>query len=174
MDELEKNNSFVRFTVVRAQFEDFMIANKELLHQISRENRGQLKAVHAIKQFLSTLFKVLYANRNADDGTIFAHMFTKFPYLKRVVQEPNTAKTSTEFTPAVTNRVFIPEKLEKATRCWICNARIPDYGISFDHIQDRKHAGSGDVSDAGFSHHFCNSAKDAIIPAKAKYACPGQ
>ncbi len=172
MHQFEKNNSFVAFTLVRSRFEDFLINQRELLNQISRENRGQTKAVHAIKNFLALVFTTLKSGVGLEsDAELLQALIKVFSYLKPLATVQDLVPSSgKKFTPAVKNRVFISHKLNEATRCWICKARIPDYGFSYDHKQDLKHDGSSTAENAGPSHHFCNSAKDAILKAKAQKA----
>jgi hypothetical protein len=172
MHQFEKNNSFVMFTLVRSRFEDFLLNQRELLNQISRENRGQVKAVHAIKSFLALIVSTLNAGVGLEsDKDLLKALMKSFPYLKPLELHPEPiTPTGKKFSPAIKNRVFITQKLSEATKCWICNARIPDYGFSYDHKEDLKHQGNSSYDNAGVSHHFCNSAKDAILKAKEKTA----
>ena len=43
-----------------------------------------------------------------------------------------------------------------------------DHTVSFDHKQDKKLDGIGEAANAQFTHHYCNSAKDKLLPLFAK------
>lgn len=164
MYEYEKNSSFVAFTLIRKRFEEFLINHKDYLQQISRSNRGQMKAVHKIKDFLAFIVKQL-REYNGDDDKSHLHkalLASEFSFLKPPVIEHPHAKNK-DFSAAVKSVAFIKEKLDAATRCEMCGARVPDYGISFDHAKDKKFGGGSEVENVHFAHHFCNSAKDAIL-----------
>jgi len=165
MNEYEKNNSFHKFTLIRESFEDFLVNHKDFVQQVSRHVRGQIKAVHKIKDFFVFITKQIEAG-NADEGIVAnLQASNEFSYLKVTAGEP---KTKQEFTSGVKSKVVITHELEVAKRCQICNARVPNLGVSFDHKQDKKLDGTGDAANAQFTHHYCNSAKDKLLPLFTK------
>lgn len=165
MNEYEKNNSFHKFTLIRESFEDFLVKHKDFVQQVSRHARGQIKAVHKIKEFFVFITKQIEAG-NTDDGIVTnLQASTEFSFLKVTTNDP---KTKEDFTSGVKSKVVITHELDVAKRCQICNARVPNLGISFDHKQDKKMNGIGDAANAQFTHHYCNSAKDKLTPLFAK------
>jgi hypothetical protein len=165
MNEYEKNNSFHKFTLIREPFEEFLVNHKDFIQQVSRHVRGQIKAVHKIKEFLAFIAKQVEAGNTDDDIVANLQASDDFSFLKVTVSE---LKTKQEFTAGVKSKVVITHELEVAKRCQICNARVPNLGVSFDHKQDKKLAGIGDAANAQFTHHYCNSAKDKLLPLFAK------
>lgn len=170
MNEYEKNNSFKAFTLIREKFENFLVDNKDLIQQVSRSTRGQIKAVHKIKEFLAFVVKSLqeYQGRKPDAHVKSALAKSQVFSFLRPTAPAEHAKTSKDFSAAQKSRKFIEHALENAARCTICYARIPDYGISFDHKHDKKLGGGGELANIQFSHPYCNSAKDTIVAVKAK------
>lgn len=170
MNDYEGNNGFKTFTAIREKFEDFLIDNKDLIQQVSRSTRGQIKAVHKIKEFLAFVAKSLqeYTGNKPESYVLKAlQKSDAFSFIRPPAAEMELPKKkSKEFSTAQKSRKFIAHALESAARCMICGARIPDYGISFDHKQDKKFGGSGESDNIQFAHPYCNSAKDILV-AKA-------
>jgi hypothetical protein len=165
MDEYDKNNSFHHFTLIRETFEEFLVKYKDFVQQVSRHARGQIKAVHKIKEFFVFVTKQIEAGNT--DNVIVANLqaSTDFSFVKITTGDQKTKK---EFTPGVKSYAVIMRELEISKRCEVCGARVPNLGVSFDHGQDQKNGGIGDVANAHFTHHYCNSAKDKLVPLFAK------
>jgi hypothetical protein len=51
-----------------------------------------------------------------------------------------------DFSVYTKSKTFIRQELSKATLCAICDARIPNQGLSFDHTLDKKLGGKGHQS----------------------------
>lgn len=170
--EWEEKNHLLDLTRVRSQFEEFLVVHRWLIPQISRKARGEIKAVHRIKEFFTFVAnEFLHGERKAD---ILDAVILQFE-VPALVDEA-TDKAGKRLTPARKSARFIIEDLRTAKRCLYCKARVPDHGISFDHIKDKKHGGLGSVENAGMAHHYCNGAKDLLLgkgahksePAKAR------
>src|ERR1035441_1445616 len=120
---------------------------------------GKSRQFIKIKDFL--VFVATQIETGNTDADIVANLQASddFSFIKVTIAD---SKTKQEFTSGVKSKVVITHELEVAKRCQICNARVPNLGVSFDHKQDQKFGGIGDASNAQFTHHYCNSAKDKL------------
>lgn len=161
--ECIEKDKFKHFTKIRARFEDFLIQYKDFLQQISRKNRGELRAVHALKAFFVYLMKELEKSRKTED-ILKAINTSDFKYLKLTPASEDEEDTGPDFSPSVKSQNVIKVSLEKAEHCAICGARLAEHSVSFDHSQDKKYGGKGSEPNIAWTHHYCNSAKDILIP----------
>jgi hypothetical protein len=162
--EYEEKNKLLAFTKVRAVFEDFLINNRFLISQISRKARGELKAVHRIKEYL--VFVVEEFKQGKKSQEIIDAVIRKFE-IPAIVDE-ETDVPGRRMTPPRKSARFITDDIKNAKRCYLCKARVPDHGISFDHIRDKREGGMGTAENAGPCHHFCNGSKDLILGRRAR------
>jgi hypothetical protein len=155
-------SDFIRFTLHREAFEEFLIAHKDFLQQISRDLRGGVKAVHAIKKFLESLLTHTESGVKPDE-LVDALRASGYTYLKlpTPMKEEEYGK---DFTPPTKSQINISRHLTTAWRCEYCRARVPNFGLSFDHSTDRSEGGKGSPENARRTHHYCNSNKKNLIP----------
>jgi hypothetical protein len=161
--EIDKKNQFKEFIAVRAKFEDFLVSQRHFIPQLVRRARGEIKAVHSIKNFFIfclTEFKKPESNEECVLDAI--HMSTDFSFLAPVAYF-NT-EYGKDFSSEAKSKTFIDHQLESSIRCSICKARVPNSQISFDHALDKKHGGDGNIINIQMTHHYCNSAKDQLVP----------
>jgi hypothetical protein len=156
---------FKEFTKIREPFEDFLVEHKDFFRQIVIKTRGDIKAVTKLKAFFEFLAEMLQKRTAPDEIVKQLQASSQFSFLKL----PSPPETGTEgpkgdFSPATKSKSVIQEKLAHAVRCSICRARVPDQGISFDHKEDKKFGGSAKEENISMTHHYCNSAKDVLIP----------
>jgi hypothetical protein len=161
--QLNKDNRFRWFTGLREQFEDFLISQRQLIPQIVRKARGEIKAVHAIKAFFMYCLLAL-DKEEASEETLLASLRSsdEYSYLKPTAYQD--AEYGKNFSTEAKSKTFIDYQLDHAIRCNVCNARVPNSQISFDHDLDKKFGGDGNPENARMLHHYCNSAKDQLVP----------
>jgi hypothetical protein len=152
---------FLRFTKYREDFEEFLIKNKDYVQQISRSLRGGIDAVHAIKEFFEFVLEQMESGRNEEEITS-SLTASRFSFLKP--QVPVIEEYGAEFSPPTKSQLNIVQHLQVAVKCEICGARVPHFGISFDHKTERASGGKGSPENALRSHHYCNSAKRLLLP----------
>jgi hypothetical protein len=168
MSRQDKANSFKEFTLVRRAFEEFLLANKDLVSQISRNSRGQIKAVHKIREFFEFVVAALSEGKDSTQIADQLYLSKDFAYLKPPAP-PILSTQVKDFSVEAKSRAFITHALATAARCAICGARIPDSGISHDHKLDQKEGGVASLENHQFTHHYCNSAKDQLLPLFAAH-----
>ena len=164
---LSKDNRVKWFTGLRERFENFLVSQRQLIPQIVREARGEIKAVHATKAFFMFCLDEFDKN-GATEATLLAALQSseEYYYLKPTAY-PDTAYGK-EFSVEAKSKTFIDYQLEHAIVCNVCKARVSNSQISFDHQIDKKLGGDGNPENARMLHHYCNSAKDQIVPYLAK------
>jgi hypothetical protein len=160
VSELEKNDQFKVFTRVRARFEDFLLSHKDFVQQISRQSRGQLKAVQSIRGFLFFIYEALKKDLTDDAIVKLLRSSKEFSFLK--AQDSVISEQPKDFSSDTKSRAFIIHALSASAKCSICGARIADDSISNDHITDQKNNGGADLANLQFTHRYCNSAKDQL------------
>lgn len=161
--DYEDKNKFKDFTLIRKEFEDFLVVHNDLLQQVSRHARGEMKAVHKIKAFLDFVIEQLKSNNGNAAAVLTTLQESKeFNFLRLGLDEPQ--EVGREFSTSIKSKSFIAEKLQTAIRCKVCGARVPDRGVSFDHKQDKELGGVGDEANLQFTHHYCNASKRMLAP----------
>jgi hypothetical protein len=162
MSEYEDQNKFKDFTLVRAELEDFLVANSDLVQQVSRRARGEMKAVHNIKSFFDFIVNEFSASQSEDAVIAAIQKSKEWGFLKIGLESDEDI--GKDFSPKTKSKGFIAEKLKTDIRCTICGALVPDRGVSFDHKQSKESGGMGDDANLQFTHHYCNSAKKMLTP----------
>ncbi|HTQ60176.1 MAG TPA: DUF262 domain-containing protein [Candidatus Solibacter sp.] len=162
MEYMEKDK-FKEFTRIREKFEDFLTEYNDFFSQIVLKTRGKMKAVHKIRDYFRLVAKECERGENAEAVVKSLQSSAEFKFLKLAAPLEGD-EISTDFTPPVKSKVFLRKKLETAIRCGICRARVPDQGVSVDHDVDKKLGGKGSEENARLTHHYCNSAKDILVP----------
>jgi hypothetical protein len=160
--QFEDQNSFKQFARVRATFEGFLIEHKDFLQQIIRKARGELRAVHKLKEYFDYVVTACANSTSDADIVKILQSSSEFKYLTLPTDEQ--AEVADDFSVYTKSKAFIKQELAKATICTICGARIPNQGLSFDHTLDKKAGGKGHESNIGLTHHYCNGAKDILLP----------
>lgn len=157
MRDYEEKNLLLEFTKVRSVFEDFLVNHRFLIPQIFRRARGDIKAVHRLKEYLAfVLNEFRRGKKEAEILTAVSHAFG----LQPVTDEED--RGGKRLTPRKKSQRFVIDDLKTTKRCYLCKARVPDHCISFDHVEDKKNGGLGTVANTDLTHHYCNGSKDLI------------
>jgi Protein of unknown function DUF262 len=153
---------FKDFTKVRKPFEEFLVEHKDFFRQIVIKTRGGKKAVRKMKEFFLFLVEQCETVKSSKETVEALQVSPDFSFLK--LPSPREDEVGADLSPAVKSKVIIREKLAQSSRCWICNARVPDQGISIDHKQDKEFGGLAEPDNLGPSHHYCNASKRVLLP----------
>jgi hypothetical protein len=165
--DFDKSNNFKQFIALREKFEEFLVSQRQLIPQLVRKARGEIKAVHNIKAFF-TFCLTEFDKPDANEDSVLAalKLTPEYSFLAPTAY-PNT-EYGKDFSTEIKSKTFIDYQLEHAIRCDICKARVPNSQISFDHKLDKKYDGIGTPENIRMVHHYCNSAKDQLVPYLAK------
>ena len=172
--EFETKDYFQRFTLIRKEFEEFLLANRDFIQQLGRSKRGQLGAVHLVKKYF--LFVITCLEEGQSSAKIIQSLgkSVEFSFLKPtstgsiVPVDATPVVKKRGFPKSVRSKAFVSIVLNDAIRCAVCGARIPDRGISYGHIEKRESGGANTGDNLATEHHYCNSAKDVLTPLFTK------
>jgi hypothetical protein len=160
--ELSQNNQLVDFSVVRKDFEDFLVRHKAFLNTLSGSKGSRTKPLQPILQMYKLVFRMMLEGERSD-ANIILHLQAD-PMLKDLsMPAPVEEETSRKkFGKSVVQTKLVLETLAGRRPCTICGARLPPYCRSKDHSQKQADGGLGDLENLDFTHPYCNNAKDAI------------
>jgi hypothetical protein len=161
--QFEKEDSFIPFTEIRADFETLLLSYDYLIQQIVRKYRAALPSYPRIRDFFMECIDKLYAHRSKgeeSDGLIARVIEEitrepKYEYLTHA--DHDVAATGKDFSTETKSAAFIREALGGAPHCGICGGYIHRNSIQIDHIVRRADGGLGTLDNAQLAHPFCNS-----------------
>lgn len=165
---LDQTKTFMKFTAARKTFEEFLIKHKAVLGQVSRRVRGQIGAVHEVREFLKSAIDLFFEKKKEDEIVKYFHETKGYDFTEPIVILTAQKKKA---SPEVKSRMYISTiGLPNSSRCKICDARLLDTSISFDHKLDQKFDGLSHSQNLQETHHYCNSAKDKLVPFLKEWA----
>lgn len=163
LSEMDKKRKMPDLAVngLRGRLEDFLLDHSFLIPAISRQARGEERAVRYLKKYLELLFENL--GKNLTTEQILALVEKEFGVsIVKPHEQDEERPHGSRISISVKNSIFVEKELRDAWRCELCNARIPARAKSPDHRIDIKFKGDGSKDNVAPTHHACNSAKDKI------------
>jgi hypothetical protein len=157
----QEGNQFIWFTQHRLKFERFLAKHRYLINQMVLKYGSMEKSHEPMLNLFRTVLNL--AAEGEKSAEILTKVVEKFPYLREQVAGEFVSGES-EFTSGIKNAIIRKAGLEKLHLCAICGAPIHPNAISFDHCEDKKFGGKGTISNGAFTHPFCNTTKDQLIP----------
>ena len=160
--DLSTNGQRVDFSIVRADFEDFLVRHKAFLNILNSTKGSRTKPLQSIIQMYKLVFQQMLEGERSDAQIVAKlHSDPMLADLKMpaVVEETVPRK---KFSKTVVKTKLVAETLEARRPCTVCGARLPPYCRSKDHATKQTDGGLGDLDNLDFTHPFCNSARDAI------------
>jgi hypothetical protein len=84
--------------------------------------------------------------------------------LKGRILDIRSVQTSPTITDETKDTLMIRNAIKSAQPCPLCGGRLEiNKSVSYDHSQDKKHAGTGDVENIQHAHFYCNNSKDSLL-----------
>lgn len=154
--ELEKRNSWSAFIDVREKFENFLLANDDLVQQIVRKHRSALASHEHVRDFFLLMIREL-STKDIKDAIEASLKDSRFTYLKLGDVNPQDISSAQDFSKEVKSRVFLSQALSGAPTCAICGGYLHMNSITTDHIERKREGGTGSVNNAQLAHPYCNS-----------------
>jgi hypothetical protein len=172
VDEIKANNQVVQFTLVRKQFEDFLVSHKIFLSRLGHSKGSRTKPLPAILTMYKAVFEAIGKGITIDSDIIKdLEKYSDLSSIQSPAENDEAEEPVTKnFSKAAVRAKVVSDVLATRSRCAVCGARLPPSCRSKDHINKAEHDGMGTVENLQFTHPFCNSARDAIEAAKAKAA----
>ncbi|MCB1569807.1 MAG: DUF262 domain-containing protein [Xanthomonadales bacterium] len=143
---------FKKFTSVRKALEQILIEKKDLLSTIiQRHISGRRTTVHA--SVLEFVVKQLHDGNIPTDTDLVS-----IANLEGKIVVGSPATSSADFSDDVKSKVFIASAISSAQRCTICDGYLdPTKSVSYDHADDKKYGGIGNLGNCNMTHPFCNT-----------------
>ena len=154
-EKLIRNNKsfFTKFTDVRAQLEEILINNKELVATILQKHISHRRA-DIFKDLLENIVVKLSEREEItqNDLIVFSQLDGKL--ISGDVQNGNS-----KITDEQKSKLFINVALKNALTCPICNGYLDvDKSVSYDHIQRVRDGGAGSSNNVQLTHPYCNQS----------------
>jgi hypothetical protein len=150
-------NEFLGFTEVRASFEAFLLANRnitEAIRQLGTGNRSRPRIISLYRTIISKLRE----NKTPDEVANDLRSMNEFAFLIEPAEDlPMLALEGGSFTRETKGAAFLSDALPSAPKCPTCQGLMHRNGMQVGHKQAKRLGGSGDVSNAMMQHPFCNS-----------------
>jgi hypothetical protein len=153
--KLVNNDSgfFKKFTDCRKKFEDFLIANKQLIAAIIQQTRSGKR-----QQTIADLFDFLIAELNTGNCPTEEQVIEKAGVTGKVIvgQEPEAGK---KFSDDTKSAAYLKEALSTALHCPVCDGYLdPKKSVSYDHKTPVRDGGLGSEANCRLTHPYCNQS----------------
>lgn len=151
LQEMIERKELIRFTLIRARFEEFLLGNGDLRKRILDKYGGWGKSFGPTKRMLRILFEGLEAGKS-------------FDAIEQAILKDQGGEVDSALEVAATKSKWKETKkslrrqaaLDSALPCPICKARMVMAHVSDDHITRRADGGTSTAENAELVHHFCN------------------
>lgn len=161
---LAEQNKLKDFILIRKDFEEFLITNKEFINQVVTKRGSGAKGYDWVEDLF---VKILGGLSNGMDATAILEGLKKdqkFSFLtKHQIVEEDEAPKAKKFSRNVKSAAYIRDALQASMRCKLCGSRMQSKSISVDHNVDRKDGGTAHLDNAQLTHPYCNSIKDWLV-----------
>jgi len=172
--ELNDSNRLIDFSVVRKDFEDFLVRYKIFINKLGHSKGSRTRSLESIVQMYRLLLEMMLKGERSNEKIVAA--LQADPMLKDlnfpIKDEPEPIRK--RFSKSAVRAKVVMETLGSRPACPECGARLPPYCRSKDHIEKVEVGGMGDVENLNFTHPFCNSARETIrerrVVLEAKWA----
>lgn len=147
---------FLKFTQVRAKFEEFILANRGITEAVRRLGSGARSRPRVL-----SFYRLLITRLS--EGVSPKHLaaeLAKNPVYEFLVAADNVADLLDEggtFDRDVKGAAYIKQALPTAPKCLTCGGLLHRNGMQVGHKKARREGGSGTLANAGMQHPFCNS-----------------
>jgi hypothetical protein len=153
--EFERENRFKEFISVRRKFEDFLLAQKLFVNQVTVKYGSGSKSYARLKQLFVVLLDSFLAKKSEDQILDFLRESEDFSFLQPSEKEKIGA--GRDFSADAKSAVFLRDALKDPLRCGICGGLIHRNAISIDHVTRRADGGTGSADNGQLTHPYCNS-----------------
>jgi hypothetical protein len=153
--DLEIEDKFIDFTIVRARFEAFLIDHKMFVNQLTVKHGSMAKGFTPLKDYYRYVLDKFMSG--SSDVGVENDLRTHDKYQSLVKEKPVLTKQAKKFSKAVKQVGVITEVLAQASICEMCNARIDMKAMHLDHILNRSKGGLGTADNLRPLHPFCDS-----------------
>ncbi|SHF90304.1 hypothetical protein SAMN02745753_02839 [Marinomonas polaris DSM 16579] len=154
-EKLVQNNKsfFSKFTSIRAELEEILISNKELIATILQKHISH-KRVNIFKILLDKIVSKLVDNQDITQNDLII-----FSQLDGKLISGDVQNGSSKISDEQKSKLFINVALKNALTCPVCNGYLDvDKSVSYDHIQRVREGGLGSADNVQLTHPYCNQS----------------
>ncbi|WP_436993524.1 HNH endonuclease family protein [Streptomyces sp. enrichment culture] len=162
--ELVEKRRLVKYTELRAKFEDFLVSYKHFLNQIVQSYGSLQRSVPPILEMYKILLDSL-AEGLDDDRIIERMRGHSNPRLPVKVITEDDRRHGRNFSSETKNAIVLKATLESSPVCQICNARLHLRSMTFDHKIRKEDGGDGAMDNGQMTHPYCNSGYKESSPS---------
>jgi hypothetical protein len=153
--DLTDRDGFLEFTRHRAKFENFLVAHKMFINQLTVKHGSMAKGFRDIRDYYQFIFSRIQDGRSDDE--ILEDLAESDKYQMLVKERPVRSKKAKEFSQDAKNVKLMADVLEKAFVCNICDARIDKKAMHLDHIVEKSSGGAATLENSQWLHPYCDS-----------------
>ncbi|PBC05701.1 DUF262 domain-containing protein [Mesorhizobium sp. WSM3860] len=168
IQHLNSSGQMIDFCFHRAGFEEFLVANDNIVKHILGKYGGWTKSAPSVFEMYKLIFDGLRNGKASSE--ILAELIAdhRFKGLSEVVEIENSpGKRFTNDSRGATRR---RELLRSALRCPLCYARLPISALSDDHIVRVQDGGRGDADNDQLTHPYCNTGfKEYLVSSGREF-----
>ena len=150
------------FTLVRKQFEDFLISNSRILGDAISRRGSRGRAVPTLIDYYNLVLRELLNWKN--ESQIYEAMKQNPRLAPFSVKLPDFNEYSDTFSSEVKSYALITDALASAPICKICGARYHPDSVNIDHLKPKEEGGKGTPDNARPTHVYCNSNRKKLEP----------
>jgi len=159
-DKIRTNDTyfFKKFTKTRVVLERFLIENKSLLG-IILQNLGKNQRIPKMRDMFDYLVSEGMTGNGLDVEKVIGQLG-----LKGRILDVRSVQTSPSITDETKDTLMIRNAIRSAQPCPICGGLLEvNKSVSYEHSQDRKFGGTGDIENIQHAHFYCNNSKDTLL-----------
>jgi Protein of unknown function DUF262/HNH endonuclease len=150
------------FTLVRKQFEDFLIANARILGDAIGRRGSRGRAVPTLIDYYNLVFAEL--SSGSAESQIYKAMLNNHRLAPFSVKLPDFNEYGPNFSAEVKSFALITDALTGAPICKICGARYHPDSVNIDHVKTKEEGGTGSPDNARATHVYCNANRKRLEP----------
>jgi hypothetical protein len=163
-EKLRNNNSlfFKTFTTARKELEQFLIDNKSIIGLIL-QNLSKRQRVPKVRDLFEFLVSKLQAGKTVKVEDAIAHLG-----IRGRILDANVVQVSPQISDDTKSMVYVRQAVTTALRCPVCGGLLdPSKSVSYDHINPKRHGGTGHFTNVQLAHPYCNTGyKEAATAAE--------
>lgn len=155
--ELNDQKRLMKFTDVRAKFEEFLIRHKSFINDLAHSKGSGTRSLDSLMAMHRIILACLWDGIESDNEII--KKLNADPHLRHLKDwpPPGSQQTGKKFSRTVHATALVQEFLKTRSLCTECGARLPPVARSKDHKIRQEDGGSGTVENLQFTHPYCNT-----------------
>lgn len=155
-----------KFTVVRRDFEEFLVSNARILGDAISRRGSRGRSVPTLIDYFNLISSELMDWKT--EAGIYEAMRKQPRLAPFSVKLPDFNEYGSDFSPEVKSFTLITDALNGAPRCKICGARYHPDSVNIDHVKTKEDGGIGSPDNARATHVYCNANRKRLEPMIAE------